>query len=205
MNPGIWSNTMSILQDFAGRAADGGVDLGPLAVSLCELEGREWDRLMQLRAQLVDSDIATSREGLLLALVLPDRYWKIITSLRDAMRSTEDPAARAELRDAILGTLSILVSGDPIETSPIDDPLPSDDPEVDRQIEEDRRRFHRRYFELKARAGLSTIHEVARKAGISPTTVQAIESHAVRPQFRTVRKIAEAFGVPVTELWPERR
>lgn len=83
----------------------------------------------------------------------------------------------------------------------VDDLLDGEEPD-DGKVDAARRRFHQQYMLLKARAGLSTIHEVAEKAGISPTTVHGIEKHAVRPQFRTVRKLAAAFGAPVTELWP---
>lgn len=169
-----------------------------VAEDLATLDAAEWERLDALRTELRRFERA---DELVFALALSDEQWAAICKLRDALHSVEG-RRNDEFRRMILCTLESMSDPTPPEDmASIDDPLPSDDPEVDRRIEEDRRRFHRRYFELKARAGLSTIQEVARKAGISPTTVQAIESHAVRPQFRTVRKLADAFGVPVTELW----
>ena len=60
--------------------------------------------------------------------------------------------------------------------------------------------FFARYHELKDAAGLRTIKEVADAAGLSPTTVQAIESQRVKPQVRTVQALAKAFGVGVGAL-----
>jgi transcriptional regulator with XRE-family HTH domain len=61
-------------------------------------------------------------------------------------------------------------------------------------------RLVRRYHEAKARSGLETIAQVAEAAGLSPTTVQAVESGRVRPHYRTVKKLAEAFGVELSDL-----
>jgi len=58
------------------------------------------------------------------------------------------------------------------------------------------------YRALKERSGLNTQAKVARRANLSLTTIQSIESGRVRPQFRTLQKLADAFGVSVNELWP---
>jgi transcriptional regulator with XRE-family HTH domain len=42
--------------------------------------------------------------------------------------------------------------------------------------------------------------ELARTAGVSPTTVLNLESEQGKPQRRTVRKLAEALGVEPSEL-----
>lgn len=69
------------------------------------------------------------------------------------------------------------------------------------ESEPDRPSFRRRYLKYKAESNLDTIDQVAHAAGVSPATIRAVERGNVRPQFRTVRKIADAFGVPVEELW----
>ena len=77
------------------------------------------------------------------------------------------------------------------------------DPELGRLDEAhraDRADFFRRYQEAKARSGLTTYREIAAKAGVSVTTVQAVESRVGKPHFRTIKKLADAFGVDVTEL-----
>lgn len=64
--------------------------------------------------------------------------------------------------------------------------------------------FLRRYCELKAKAGLVTHEEVARAAGISIGTVQAIESGRVnRPHFKTLKALADAFSVGIASLIEE--
>ena len=67
----------------------------------------------------------------------------------------------------------------------------------------DRARFFDRYLYLKSRSGLETIEQVADAAGVSKSTIVAIEKRRVRPQFRTLCKIANAFGVDVRELAPD--
>lgn len=55
--------------------------------------------------------------------------------------------------------------------------------------------FFRSYESAKARSRLKTIRAVAKAAGLSPTTVQAIEKQRVKPQFKTILSLARAFGV----------
>jgi transcriptional regulator with XRE-family HTH domain len=42
--------------------------------------------------------------------------------------------------------------------------------------------------------------ELARLAGVSPTTVLSIEKNETEPQRRTIRKLASALGVEPSEL-----
>jgi transcriptional regulator with XRE-family HTH domain len=58
----------------------------------------------------------------------------------------------------------------------------------------------RKYFSLRAKAGLKTQAEVAKKAGLSRTHVTVIESGEHAPQQKTLQKLAKAFGVDVTDL-----
>lgn len=60
--------------------------------------------------------------------------------------------------------------------------------------------FFQKYAELKERAGLHTIRAVAAAAGISATTVLAIEKQRTKPQCKTIHALAKAFGVPAAEL-----
>jgi DNA-binding XRE family transcriptional regulator len=61
-------------------------------------------------------------------------------------------------------------------------------------------RFFAAYQHFKAQSGLSTIRKLAQAAGISPTTVQAIEKQKVKPQFKTIQALARAFGVAPEKL-----
>lgn len=61
-------------------------------------------------------------------------------------------------------------------------------------------RFFDAYSRLKAASGLTTIRAIASAAGLSTTTVQAIEKQRVKPQFKTLSALAKAFKVDVREL-----
>lgn len=67
-------------------------------------------------------------------------------------------------------------------------------------FEADDRRFFERYLDLKSKSGLNTYRKIAKAAGISVSTVQAIEDQRIKPQFRTIEKLAKAFNVPVSAL-----
>lgn len=60
--------------------------------------------------------------------------------------------------------------------------------------------FLRKYFSLRAKAGLTTQADVAKRAGLSRTHVTALESGEHRPQQKTLQKLGKAFGVDVTDL-----
>lgn len=64
-------------------------------------------------------------------------------------------------------------------------------------------RFFRAYQQQKARRNLNTIRAVAQAAGISPTTVHAIEKQKIKPQFKTVLALAKAFKVSPETLHGE--
>ena len=69
-----------------------------------------------------------------------------------------------------------------------------------KELAEEADRFFSVYQQMKSRSGLTTIRQVADAAGLSPTTVQAIEKQRVKPQFRTLKALAKAFKVEVAEL-----
>lgn len=69
-----------------------------------------------------------------------------------------------------------------------------------KELAEEADRFFDVYRRMKSRSGLTTIRQVADAAGLSPTTVQAIEKQRVKPQFRTLQALAKAFKVDVTKL-----
>lgn len=69
-----------------------------------------------------------------------------------------------------------------------------------KELDAETERFFKAYQRCKARSRLTTIRKVADAAGISPTTVQAIEKKRVKPQFRTIQALAKAFKVDPAEL-----
>ena len=60
--------------------------------------------------------------------------------------------------------------------------------------------FQSKYFSFRAKAGLQTQQDVAKKAGLRRSYVAVIEAGAHFPQQKTLQKLAKAFNVDVTEL-----
>jgi len=60
--------------------------------------------------------------------------------------------------------------------------------------------FLKKYFSLRAKAGLATQSEVAKKSGLSRAYVAVIESGEHFPQQKTLQKLAKALSVDVSEL-----
>ena len=60
--------------------------------------------------------------------------------------------------------------------------------------------FLKKYFAFRARAGLATQADVARKSGLARSYVAVIESGEHVPQQKTLQKLAKAFGVVLAEL-----
>jgi len=69
-------------------------------------------------------------------------------------------------------------------------------------LDNDAKAFLSVYLRHKARLGLKTQDDVATLTGISRRHVSAIERGMHKPQFRTLVKLADAFGVEVTEFIP---
>lgn len=68
------------------------------------------------------------------------------------------------------------------------------------QLDEDDRRFLARYQDLKSKRGLETQQAVAAACGLSINTINAVETQRVKPQTRTLQRIAAGLGVSVEEL-----
>jgi DNA-binding XRE family transcriptional regulator len=108
----------------------------------------------------------------------------------------------------ILRTLEEISENEPLElpfqtVEEWEEKLSSKDPTFANAKEAmDRRReqFQRKYFSFRARAGLRTQEEVAKKAGLRRSYVAVIESGNHFPQQKTLQKLAKAFDVDVTEL-----
>ena len=62
--------------------------------------------------------------------------------------------------------------------------------------------FLKKYFSYRAKAGLATQADVARKSGLSRSYVAVVESGEHMPQQKTLQKLAVAFGVDVADLLP---
>jgi DNA-binding XRE family transcriptional regulator len=71
---------------------------------------------------------------------------------------------------------------------------------ADSVVEKRTNDFLKKYFSFRAKAGLATQADVARKSGLSRSYVAVIESGEHMPQQKTLQKLAAAFGVDVAEL-----
>lgn len=113
-------------------------------------------------------------------------------------------------KENILRTLEEISANDPLElpqetVEEWEQKLKETDPGYARVDATARRKvsgFLKKYFSLRARAGLATQAEVARKSGLSRSYVAVIESGGHVPQQKTLQKLAKGFGVDVTELIP---
>ena len=60
--------------------------------------------------------------------------------------------------------------------------------------------FRKKYFSLRAKAGLDTQAAVAKKSGLRRSYIAVIETGDHLPQQKTLQKLAKAFRVDVAEL-----
>ena len=60
--------------------------------------------------------------------------------------------------------------------------------------------FQKKYFSLRAKAGLQTQEAVAKKTGLRRSYIAVIETGNHFPQQKTLQKLAKAFGVDIVEL-----
>src|SRR5664280_532688 len=116
--------------------------------------------------------------------------------------------ADAEEKANILRTLEEISGNEPLElpsetVEEWEDKLSSKDStfaKAKKALDRRRQEFQRKYFSFRARAGLQTQEEVAKRAGLRRSYVAIIESGAHFPQQKTLQKLAKAFDVDVADL-----
>lgn len=75
------------------------------------------------------------------------------------------------------------------------------DPDATRgEMEANRQRFLLAYNKYKAQLGLNTQDDVARLTGIDRRHISRIETGNVKPQFKTIKLLAEKFNAPIEEF-----
>ena len=157
----------------------------------------------QLRAALGRMEQSTRR-----AEVGSDEKARIasIIDLCFAYEREADPAEKAN----ILRTLEEISANEPLElpsetVQEWEEKLIAADSAFAKAAQKAERRlteFQKRYFSLRAKAGLSTQSAVAKRAGLSRSYVAVIETGGHFPQQKTLQKLAKAFNVDVAELLP---
>ena len=114
----------------------------------------------------------------------------------------------SEERENIVRSLKEIVLNEPLElpSQSLEDwetNLKATDKEyaaADETGEKKTKRFLQNYFSFRAKAGLATQADVARKAGLRRSYVAVIETGEHFPQQKTLQKLARAFGVDVSAL-----
>ena len=61
-------------------------------------------------------------------------------------------------------------------------------------------KFLSAYLKHKARLGLNTQEEVSQITGLNRRQISSIENAKHKPQFKTIKRIADRFGVDITEF-----
>jgi DNA-binding XRE family transcriptional regulator len=113
-----------------------------------------------------------------------------------------------EEKQNIIRTLEEIVANEPIELpretiEEWDQNLRSSDEayaKADAAATHKARGFLKKYFVLRAKAGLLTQADVARKSGLRRSYVAVIESGEHVPQQKTLQKLAKAFQVDLSAL-----
>lgn len=207
LNPGLLNRGLrDVFVRLGGDASQArpgsprGIDLPESSVMRSVLEELESAEQAELRAreQVLVLHGLVRRQAVAL-LSLSDEDWAAFETLRaDFSKAAADNDAEAVAE--LIGYAVEVLSGPATADDFVDEIVYSDPEElaVIERVDREREAFFDRYFELKAASGLETQADVAKKAGLSPTTVQAIESRSVRPQFKTLKKLADAFGVEVS-------
>ena len=111
-------------------------------------------------------------------------------------------------RKNILRTLEEIAANEPVEIpqGSLDDfeshliQTDSRYAQQSREADEESRRFLKKYFSLKTKAGLSTQEDVAKKTKLARSYIAVIESGEHKPQHKTLQKLAKAFKVDVSEF-----
>jgi len=108
----------------------------------------------------------------------------------------------------ILRTLEEITGNEPLElpTETVEeweDKLVSKEPayaKAKETLTHRQQEFRRKYFSFRAKAGLQTQQDVAKRAGLRRSYVAVIEAGAHFPQQKTLQKLAKAFNVDVAQL-----
>ena len=132
-----------------------------------------------------------------------ERIVSIVRLLNEYM-TERDP----EERKNIVRSLKEIVLNEPLElpSQSLEDwesDLKATDKEYaarDEKAEKKTKGFLQNYFSLRAKAGLATQEDVARKAGLRRSYVAVIETGEHFPQQKTLQKLAKAFGVDISAL-----
>src|ERR1017187_347575 len=165
------------------------------------LGAKEWASHPLLRAALERVDQSVRRPD------VPQEEKARIASLVELCFAYERETDSDEKAN-ILRTLEEISANEPLElpTATVEEgekEMNSGDAafaKAQRKTDRRRQEFQKKYFSLRAKAGLQTQEAVAKKAGLRRSYIAVIETGDHLPQQKTLQKLAKAFGVDVAEL-----
>lgn len=207
---GGWPVRFAVAAEAANR------HLGPeqLARVIIQLSDEAWGELRSLRETVGETLRAAGPSGTAFGQLLrvEDRVWETIDRLRRECRGGSPSAPDAGLQAVALSAIRAavtpprqhkLTSAARAERADADDPRLA---EADDAVARSRGRvFLENYRRLRAAAAertpeLRTQKGLAAAAGLSPATVNAIETGKVVPHLGTILKLAKALGVSAEDL-----
>ena len=167
------------------------------------LGAKEWASNPLLRAALERAEQSVRRPGL-----SQDEKARIASLVE--LCFAFDRETDSEEKANILRTLEEISANEPVELSATsiekwEEELDSGNAAFAKAKQKTNRRreeFQKKYFSLRAKAGLQTQEAVAKKAGLRRSYIAVIESGDHFPQQKTLQKLAKAFDVDVAELLP---
>ncbi len=157
-------------------------------------------RVQRAEQELLERDF--EEEAALRFLALSSEQWEALSVLRAGFNEATDKQDQEAMHSFVRYAQEVLAGPREHPADAVTDelPIPPGGESLIEQVDLERRGFFERYFAAKAKSPFRTQADVARAAKLSPATVQAIESRQVKPHFGTIKKLATAFGVDVSQL-----
>jgi DNA-binding XRE family transcriptional regulator len=116
--------------------------------------------------------------------------------LSDELESIK--AAVIEIVDAVQNLKEGIFNSDSVSIEEIENE--PEYVEAKKELERDDEKFMKAYFYHKSRLNLNTQDDVARLTGLDRRQVSNLETSKHKPQFKTIKKIAEAFRADISEF-----
>lgn len=127
----------------------------------------------------------------------------MMSDLKENKNAGEDVEDIVDATMEVLEAIESLKNGENLisaTTVPIDEMGKNVSNETRNELHKVAQDFLTKYNRHKARLGLDTQQKVAELTGIDRRYISLIERGTHRPQFRTIKRIADAFGIKVEDL-----
>ncbi len=144
-----------------------------------------------------------------------ERVMQLLGRLQE-LRTKDSPDGAEEAGEIVETMMEVAAAMEALRTDRYEDPesISLDDYEAEVvstpsgksaavQLDEEAKAFREAYFHHKQRLGLMTQEDVAQLTGIDRRQISALERGLHRPQFKTLNRLAKAFGIQVTQFMGE--